>query len=54
MPWLLAGKAGGALATGQCAASAGKTTQDAMAEICRAMGVQPASHHGAGIPGLKA
>ena len=54
VPWLLAGKAGGALATGQCASSAGKTTMDAMAEICRAMGVQPAGHYGSGIPGVKA
>ncbi len=53
VPWLLAGKAGGALQTGQCAASAGKSTNDAMAEICRVMGVQPAAHYGSGIPGLR-
>jgi hypothetical protein len=54
VPWLLAGKAGGYLATGQCAASSGKPINDAMAEICRAMGVPPAAHYGAGLPGLKA
>ena len=54
VPWILAGKAGGYLATGQCAATAGKPTNDAMAEICKAMGVQPASHYGSGVPGLKA
>jgi hypothetical protein len=54
VPWILAGKAGGYLATGQCAGTAGKPTNDAMAEICKAMGVQPAAHYGSGVPGLKA
>jgi hypothetical protein len=54
VPWILAGKAGGYLATGQCAATGGKPTNDAMAEICKAMGVMPAAHHGSGVPGLKA
>jgi hypothetical protein len=54
VPWLLAGKAGGYLATGQCAATAGKPINDAMAEICKALDVAPAPHYGSGVPGLKA
>ena len=54
VPWILAGKAGGSLATGQCAASSGRPINDAMTEICKAMGVQPASHYGSGIPGVAA
>jgi hypothetical protein len=54
VPWILAGKAGGYLATGQCAASAGKPINDAMAEICKAMDVKPAAHYGSGVAGLKA
>jgi hypothetical protein len=54
VPWLLAGKAGGYLSTGQCAASAGKSINDAMAEICKALDVAPAPHYGTGLPGLKA
>jgi hypothetical protein len=54
VPWMLAGKAGGYLATGQCASSSGRPINDAMAEICKALDVQPASHYGSGIPGLKA
>jgi hypothetical protein len=38
VPWLLAGKAGGTLKTGQCAASAGKSIQGAMGDIIKAMG----------------
>jgi hypothetical protein len=53
VPWMLAGKAGGYLLTGQCANSTGKPINDAMGEICRAMDVQPAAHYGSGIP-LKA
>jgi hypothetical protein len=49
VPWMIAGKAGGYLATGQCASVTGKPTQDAMGEICRAMGVPPAGHHGNSI-----
>jgi hypothetical protein len=41
VPWLLAGKAGGTLKTGQCAASAGKSIQGAMGDIIKAMGCPP-------------
>jgi hypothetical protein len=54
VPWILAGKAGGYLATGQCSATGGKPTNDAMAEICKAMGVAVPGHYGSGVPGLKA
>jgi hypothetical protein len=54
VPWMIAGKAGGYLATGQCASTTGKPINDAMAEICKAMDVQPAPHYGSGLPGLKA
>jgi hypothetical protein len=54
VPWILAGKAAGYLATGQCAATAGKPINDAMGEICKALGVAPAPQFGAGVPGLKA
>ena len=53
VPWILAGKSGGYVATGQCAASSGKPINDAMGEICKAMGVAPAPHYGPGIPGVK-
>ena len=33
---------------------AGKPINDAMGEICKALGVKPAPHYGAGVPGLKA
>jgi hypothetical protein len=54
VPWILAGRAGRYLATGQCAASEGKPINDAMGEICKAMGVPPAPQYGGGMPGLKA
>jgi len=54
VPWMLAGKASGYLSTGQCANTAGKPINDAMAEICKAMGVAPAAHYGSGVAGLKA
>jgi hypothetical protein len=54
VPWIIAGKAGGTLATGQCAASAGKPINDAMSSICRALGVAPAAHYGTPVPGLAA
>ena len=52
VPWLLAGKAGGKLSTGQCAPSGGKSIQGAMADICRAMGVEPKEPFTGTIPGL--
>jgi Protein of unknown function (DUF1552) len=54
VPWLIAGKAGGALKTGQCAQSAGKSIQGAMADICSAMGVQPKDPFTGSIPGVRA
>jgi hypothetical protein len=54
VPWIIAGKAGGTLTTGVCAASAGKPINDAMTSICRALGVAPAAHYGAPIPGIAA
>jgi hypothetical protein len=53
VPWLLAGKAGGKLATGQAAASAGKPIQAAMADIITAMGVEPKDPFVGSIPGLR-
>jgi Protein of unknown function (DUF1552) len=52
IPWVLAGKAGGYFATGQCPPSAGKPLNGVMTDICQAMGVQ--SPFGATWAGLKA
>jgi hypothetical protein len=50
VPWMLAGKGGGALDTGNCLASAGRSTRSVMAGICEALGV---THpYGAVLPGL--
>jgi hypothetical protein len=53
VPWMLAGKAGGSLLTGQCANSTGRPINDAMADICKALDVAPAAHYGTGVPGLR-
>jgi hypothetical protein len=49
IPWLLAGRAGGRLKTGQCLG--GRTTTSVLASLCEAMGV-PNHPYGAGYPGL--
>ena len=51
VPWMLAGSANGALATGMCLASDGQRTASVMAAICEAMGVQHA--YGGAMPGLR-
>jgi hypothetical protein len=52
IPWVLGGKAGGYLKTGQC--KTGGTIGNAMAELCNALGV-PGDYHGhAPMSGLKA
>lgn len=53
VPWLLAGKAGGALNTGICASSAGKPIQAAMADIITAMGIAPKDPFVGSIPGVR-
>jgi hypothetical protein len=52
IPWLLAGKAGGALNTGICAPSGTKNIQAAMADICNAMGVPAKDPYVGAIPGV--
>lgn len=52
IPWMLAGKAGGALATGQCLPGEGRPITSVMAGICEALGA--AQHpYGPALPGLK-
>jgi hypothetical protein len=51
--WLLAGKGGGALETGQCAATAGKPLSGVLADVCTAFGV-PGQPFGPGHGGLLA
>jgi hypothetical protein len=53
VPWLLAGKAGGTLATGTCANTSGKPIQAAMADIITAMGVAPKDPFVGTIPGVR-
>ncbi len=52
VPWLVAGKAGGKINAGQCAASGGKSIQGAMADLCTAMGVAPKDPFTGTIPGF--
>jgi hypothetical protein len=52
VPWILAGKAGGTLDTGQCAASDGKPLRGVLAEICSAMGLA-GEPFGPGIGGIR-
>jgi hypothetical protein len=58
LPWLLAGKCGGHLKTGQVADSAGKPLHGVLAELCNAMEVPVASFadatYGTPMAGLKA
>jgi hypothetical protein len=58
LPWLLAGKCGGYLKTGQVADSAGKPLHGVLAELCNAMEVPVASFadaiYGTPMAGLKA
>jgi hypothetical protein len=44
IPWVLAGQAGGAVQTGFNLDTAGKTINNTMADICKAMDVAPLSH----------
>jgi hypothetical protein len=51
LPWVFAGNAGGAINTGVNVDSAGKSINNAMADICKAMGV-PGNAHWTGTVGL--
>ena len=57
-PWMVAGRGGGYLRTGQCAASDGKALNGVLVELCNAVGVPTqffgSQEFGGAMPGLRA